>query len=144
MPAESRVVLDTNLLVSAALLSGSLPRRVLDHVRLNGRLLLSLETFVELEGVLLRSKFGRYASWEKRKELLELLPSVAEWISTSSTISECRDPDDNKFLELAVDGKADFLVTGDKDLMKLAKKTDPAWTFQMITPRAFLEAVGKN
>ena len=121
MPAEPRVVLDTNLLVSAALLSGSLPRRVLDHVRLNGQLLLSLETFVELEGVLLRSKFDRYASWQKRKALLELLPSVAEWISTSSTISECRDPDDNKFLELAVDGKADFLITGDKDMLSLAK-----------------------
>ena len=144
MPAEPRVVLDTNLLVSAALLSRSLPRRVLDHVRLNGQLLLSLETFVEHEGVLLLSKFDRYTSREKRKELLELLPSVAEWISTSSTITACRDPKDDKFLELAVDGKADFLVTGDKDLLELVKKPDPAWTFQIVTPEAYLEAVGKN
>ena len=100
-----------------------------------------MAAYLELEGVLLRPKFDRYASREKRVELLDLFPSVAEWIGVSSTVTECRDPDDNKFLELAMDGDADFLITGDQDLLMLAETAHLAWRFRIVTPRKFLDEV---
>jgi putative PIN family toxin of toxin-antitoxin system len=60
-------------------------------------------------------------------------------IETNETISECRDPKDNKFLELAVCGKADFIISGDEDLLVL----NPFRNIQMITPDSFLKIHSK-
>jgi uncharacterized protein len=60
---------------------------------------------------------------------------VAEMIEISETITVCRDPKDDKLLEFAVSGAADFLVTGDKDLLIL----NPFRGVEIITPREFLE-----
>jgi uncharacterized protein len=51
----------------------------------------------------------------------ELFARVAEWVPVTSTIRRCRDPKDDKFLERAADGKADWIINGDKDLSKLSR-----------------------
>lgn len=60
---------------------------------------------------------------------------VAEMVEIRETIVVCRDPKDDKLLELAVSGNADFLVTGDKDLLVL----NPFRGVEIITPREFLD-----
>jgi uncharacterized protein len=60
---------------------------------------------------------------------------VAEMIEINDTIAACRDPKDDKLLELAVGGNADFLITGDKDLLVL----NPFRAVKIITPREFLD-----
>ena len=114
-----RVVCDTNVLISAAIVPSGKPRRVVELVRSNGRLLICADAIVELATRLARPKFDRYLSHEARQSFLDGLVSVAEIVPVSGTLHVCRDPDDDKILETAIEGKADCLVTGDKDLLAL-------------------------
>ena len=120
MRAE-RVVLDTNVLISAALIPSSLPRRVVESIfTANGVLLFSDETFAELRTRLLRTKFDRYVSSQSRTVYLARVRAVAEWVGIVGARLGCRDPDDDKVLEVALMGAADCIVTGDQDLLELA------------------------
>ncbi len=62
-------------------------------------------------------------------------------ITPITTITASRDPRDDKFLELALDGQTDYLITGDTDLLSLTKKPAPEWKFRIVTPTEFLEAL---
>ncbi len=73
----------------------------------------------ELEKVLRRNKFDQYLSHEERKQFLTSFILHATPVETDEIITACRDPKDNKFLELAVCGKADCIITGDADLLVL-------------------------
>ena len=116
-----RVVLDTNVLISAALTRTGPPRRVVDLVRAdNGVLLLSDETFAELRQRILGSKFDRYVGRESRAAFVALLAAVAEWVPIAGARLGCRDPTDDKILETALMGRADHLVTGDGDLLAMS------------------------
>ena len=68
-----------------------------------------------------RPKLRKYISRDELEDLLETIDEVADFVNVASNISECRDPKDNFLLSLAVDGKADYLLTGDKDLLVLKK-----------------------
>jgi predicted nucleic acid-binding protein len=59
---------------------------------------------------------------------------VAEWVPITGAVRACRDPDDDKFLETAINGEADCIVTGDRDLLAL----DPFEGVAIFTPRDFL------
>jgi putative PIN family toxin of toxin-antitoxin system len=121
MSAERRrFVLDTNVLVSALLFKDSPPGRVLRWVLRNGVLLRSTQTFEELGQVLSRPKFDRYVSAAHRLEFAASIHREAEAVIDSESISACRDPKDDKFLELAVSGAADGIVSGDDDLLVLS------------------------
>jgi len=111
-----RFVFDTNAVVSAALLEESTSRRAFDHALDRGKLLLSSPTLIELYEVLHRERFRKYIQEDEARRFLAALLRQAEWIEASIKIAACRDPKDNKFLELAVDGSASHIVTGDKDL----------------------------
>ncbi len=120
MKAE-RVVIDTNVLISAALFSAGRPRAVVDLVRAaNGVLLFSDETFDELRTRLMRPKFDRYVSQEGRAVYLAQLEAVSEWISITNAKMGCRDPDDDRFLETALMGEVDYLISGDEDLVVMS------------------------
>ena len=116
-----RVVLDTNVLVSALLLRGKLSRLV--DLWKSGRItpVLSRETFDEFRRVLEYPKFSLSVSEIHGILQEEILPffEVAERVDPVSGI--CRDPDDDKFLACAASAKVAFLVSGDKDLYSLAK-----------------------
>jgi putative PIN family toxin of toxin-antitoxin system len=131
---KMRTVVDTGVIVSAVLLPHSQPRQALDAAASRGKLLVSKATVAELDEVLRRPKFDKYVSEEKRLEFLAALVHAAEAIEITEIIAECRDPKDNKFLELAVSGNADHIISGDADLVTL----HPFRGVAILTPQAFL------
>ncbi len=116
-----RVVLDTNVLISAALLPHSVPARLLQQVLLRSRPVFSQATFAELETRLWKPKFDRYTTLDIRRRLLTDLSAVAEWVQPRSTARHSRDPDDDAFIHAAIAGEAAWLVTGDADLLVLGQ-----------------------
>jgi len=129
-----RLVVDTSVVVSALLLPRSLPRQAFDAAVSRGKLLVSESTAAELDNVLRRPKFNRYVSEEKRLEFFAALVREAEEVEVKEVIAECRDPKDDKFLELAVSGNASHILSGDADLLVL----HPFRGIAILTPHAFL------
>lgn len=131
-----RVVVDTNVLISALLIPAGKPGQVVTHLaHSNATPLLSRVTFLELATRLDRPKFDRYRTRAQMNRYLEWLADVAEWIKPSIRIEACRDPDDNRFLEVLVAGDGDVLISGDADLLEL----NPFEGRAVVSPREFLE-----
>jgi putative PIN family toxin of toxin-antitoxin system len=120
MPS-ARVIIDTNVLISRLLLPQSVAGRAVSRLVKNTRLLVSEDTLAELAQTISREKFDRYVSLEDRREFFQLYARLAEWVPITTTVRACRDQRDDKFLELAVDGGAQLIVTGDKDLLELSR-----------------------
>lgn len=131
---SNRFVFDTNTIISAALFSQTTPRQALDKALSTGSLLVSETTILELMMVFLRAKFDRYLSREKRELFLTEFLRQTILIDISERIVACRDPKDDTFLEVAVNGRASALVTGDDDLLIL----HPYQGIRILTPREFL------
>ena len=129
-----RFVFDTNVIVSAALLAGSVPRKAFDKALDKGKILISVPVLLELAEVLSRKKLNKYLLEDERMRFLVAVLKEAELIEVTEEVTDCRDAKDNKFLELAISGKADFIVSGDDDLLVLN-------TFRgvpILSPREFL------
>jgi putative PIN family toxin of toxin-antitoxin system len=131
---KSKFVFDCNVIISAFLFKKSQPRLALEKVKICGIILLSESIINELKNVIQREKFDRYLSLTTREELLNDLLELADKINPTETIIDCRDPKDNKYLELAVSGKAQYIITGDKDLLVL----NPFREIKIIKPDEFL------
>jgi len=118
-----RLILDTNLWISFLI---SNKYKQLDSLLFNEKctFLFSYELLEEFIAVAKRPKLREYISGKDTEEILELIHEVAEFIDVVSDLDICRDPKDNFLLELAVDGQADYLLTGDKDLLILEKVGD--------------------
>ena len=99
MSGSPRAVFDTNVLISSLLTNNTPPQHALDIIIEQGTLLFSLASLTELAEVLAREKFDRYLSREKRARFLATLSKVAEIITVTERFTDCRDPDDNKFLD---------------------------------------------
>lgn len=127
-------VLDTNVLVSRMLTPKSMAGQAVDHALERGILLVSEATLNELAEVLGRSRFDPYVSRADRRQFLELLGGVARVIPITRMLHACRDPKDDKFLDVAVSGNADAIVTGDRDLLEL----DPFHSVRIVSPADFL------
>lgn len=119
MRDRRRVVVDTNTLVSRLLLPQSVPAQAVRKAGREGLLLVSHATMGELADVLTRPKFDHYVSVEDRRHFLRQLARAAEFVPIVYLVRECRDPRDDKFLEVALNGKADLILTGDADLLAL-------------------------
>ena len=131
-----RVVLDANVVISAALRPQGPPRAVVDAIRATGAVLLfSDETFAELRTRLLHSKFDRYVGRTGRLVLLAQLEAVAEWVSIVGARMGCRDQGDDKLLETALMGRAGCLVTGDRDLLMMS----PFHGIPIVSPAEYLK-----
>jgi len=89
----------------------------------------------ELADALSRSKFDRYVSLEDRKGFLQRLGHIAELIPIIQVVRECRDPKDDKFLEAALNGRADLIITGDADLLAM----HPWRGIAVLSPAKYLE-----
>src|SRR5208337_4460537 len=135
MTQRPRSVLDTNIVVSAILRSGSTPHRALLDARSRGVLLASETTLVELHEVLLRPKVDRFVDRTLRESLFWEYARRCHLVPIPHPIRACRDPRDDKFLEVAVHGRADAIVTGDKDLLEL----NPFHGIAILTPADWLE-----
>ena len=129
-----RCVFDSNVLVSALLLPDSKPRHALELALQEGKVLLSFATLAELYEVLGRKKFLRYIDEEDIRNFLAALTREAEWVEVDVRIVACRDPKDDKFLELVVSGHATHIVTGDSDLLAL----NPFKGIEILPPHRFL------
>ena len=119
MKSKDRFVFDTSVLVSAVLIEDSHPTQAFRKARQVGEILLSLPTAEELNEVMGREKFNRYLSAEDRERFVAALIQAARFIEITEQIAACRDPNDDKFLDLAVCGHTAFIVTGDEDLLAL-------------------------
>lgn len=129
-----RVVFDTNIFVSAFIISGSLAQKAV-HKIIEGEdvLLLSKEILDELLYIL-STKFSR--DREEISRVAVLLSEMAEWVSPTLRISVLNDEPDNRVLECAVFGKADVLVTGDKEILELRRYEKT----KIISLKAYLES----
>jgi uncharacterized protein len=116
------------------LLPDSKPRQALDLALRKGQILLSFATLAELYDVLARQKFRRYVDETDIRIFLAALARQAQWIATEIKIAACRDPRDDKFLELAVSGDATHIIPGDSDLLAL----NPFQGVQILPPHVFL------
>jgi putative PIN family toxin of toxin-antitoxin system len=135
MKSDLRFVFDTNTIISGLLVPDSKPRQAFDKAQYQGSILISISILTELNEVLSRKKFDKYLPEEKRKRFLAALTKDAELIEITEEIAECRDPKDNKFLELAVCGNADCIISGDKDLLEL----NPFREIAVLKPDEFLK-----
>jgi len=113
-----KCVVDTNVLISAALTKGA-PFRILEHLIKNNALIFSKETISELSSRITQSKFDKYVSAEDREAYVNNLILSADLVIIDNLIQGCRDRDDEKFLETAVKGDAQFIITGDQDLLAM-------------------------
>jgi uncharacterized protein len=133
-----RVVVDTNVLVSFLINDESVPGQAVTRIIENHMPLVSAETLRELLGVLARPRLQRYLQASKVSRSMDRYIRVAEKVLVMSRIDVCRDADDNRMLELAVDGRADLILTGDDDLLALVSFR----SVEIMTPRRFLDEIG--
>ncbi|WP_295674158.1 putative toxin-antitoxin system toxin component, PIN family [uncultured Mucilaginibacter sp.] len=129
-------VFDTNSLISANLSPDSVNRKAYERAQEIGITVHSESTFLEFSEVLTRPKFDKYISNQKRQQEISAFERKSQLIKISSKISICRDPKDNKFLELAIDSGAACIITGDKDLLVL----NPFEGIPILTAADFLKA----
>ncbi|MBX3252706.1 MAG: putative toxin-antitoxin system toxin component, PIN family [Chitinophagaceae bacterium] len=116
----SRIIIDTNLWISF-LITKDFTK--LDEIIFSGQsiLVFSQELLDEFLEVARRPKFRRFFSNSDIEEILETIDEYADFVKVQTKIEICRDPKDNFLLSSSVDGSADFLLTGDKDLLDLTK-----------------------
>ena len=134
MIEQSLWVLDTNTLVSRLLVPDGGAAQAVDHALERGILLLSEETLGELVEVLDRPKFNPYLTAEDQRRFLALLGGVARVVPITRRSQACRDPKDDKFLDVALCGQARAIITGDQDLLAL----DPFHDIRIVRPATFL------
>lgn len=134
-----KVIFDTNVWISfligkqlAKLKSPIVDQRIL--------IITTHQLIAEIQEVTRREKLQKYFKKESVADLLDLLDTIAEKVHISLTHFINRDPKDNFLLDLIDFSKADYLVTGDKDLLEL----NPFKTAQILTPTEFEIALGTN
>ena len=138
MKKKPRVVVDTSVLISALVFGGN-PRLVIDLLSegtIDG--VVSVEILTELKRKIL-SKFPAFAS--ELKQLEKLLERDARMVKLGSIqVTICRDPNDNMFLETAVLGNCQYIVSGDKDLLTLESYEN----IKILKPAEFWELISKQ
>lgn len=127
---KPKVVIDTNVFISGLLYGGN-SGKILELFK-NDRLILLISPQTHSELLTKLPKFNLSVEFINKQNIL--IQTKASKILTKTKVVICRDPKDNMFLELCLAGKADYLITGDKDLLSLKsfKKT------VILTPKQFL------
>ena len=128
-------VVDTNALVSRLLAPNGVAARAVDKALASGVLLMSESTLAELVDVIYRPKFDPYLDANERQRFIALLGGVSRMVQVAHPVKVCRDPKDDKFLDVALAGGARAIVTGDQDLLVL----HPFHGIAVVTPAFFLE-----
>jgi putative PIN family toxin of toxin-antitoxin system len=131
---RERVVIDTNVLISGLFSITSTPALAVEKAITKAQLVATSETLRELIEKLLLPKFDRYVRRDRRETLLQRVASIVEIVEVLQAVPASRDPKDDKFLEAAVNGRANVLVTGDRDLLDL----NPFRSIAILTPADYL------
>ncbi len=135
-----RAVLDTNVIVSAVIVPDGVPATILDFRALKFTLVTSVILLDELEGVLLRPRIAARTGWndERRRLFLSELRLNAVVVEPKERLQiVAEDPADDRVLEAAVEGHADFIVSGDSDLLQVGLFRGTS----IVTPRQFLTLI---
>lgn len=119
---NARCVLDTNVVVGAVLFKGSIARRALRKAITEGDVFISEAIITELTDVFNRPRFDKYLSLNTRTSALLKFLAATQILEVKESITACRDPKDDKFLELAVSAQANVLLSNDKDLLMRTEK----------------------
>lgn len=136
MSDRPRFVLDTNVLVDAVCFARSFGRRAFSRATQAGVIVLSPAALAEFIEVMRRPRLQRYVTEEELQAFVQFLTEEAEPIAPVERIQACRDPKDDKFLELAWAAKAAAILSRDDDLLAL----HPFRGIDILTPQAFVEA----
>jgi putative PIN family toxin of toxin-antitoxin system len=113
------IVFDASTLVGASIGRGSVPDRAVRHAFAADRVAASEATMAELLDVLARPRLARFIDPDLRDEVLSLLDTYGVFFAPTERVADCRDPKDDKYLELALAAGADRIVSGDADLLVL-------------------------
>jgi len=132
------IVFDASTIVSAALEADNIPERALQRAEEVDVLALSAAVDAEIADVLNRPKFARAIPAVRRQHLLEILRSTAIWFAPTMRVIDCRDPKDDKYLELALAAGAATIVSSDDDLLVL----NPWRGMRLLSPADYLLAFG--
>jgi putative PIN family toxin of toxin-antitoxin system len=136
--ASLKLVIDTNILISAALSAQGAPAQLVLCTLARHRLVFSQTTFDELRTRIYRPKFDRYISLDDRERLLRDFSASAIWVEAGEPGQYCRDRDDDHFIEAALKAQAHYLVSGDKDLLEAPRLQE----LQVVSVHQALEALG--
>jgi putative PIN family toxin of toxin-antitoxin system len=131
---DNGLVIDSNLWISRLLMPGGSAAAAVDQALAWGIPLVSEATLAELSDVLSRSKFDKYVSLDDRRRFLRLLGGIVRITPITQRVSVCRDPSDDKFLDVALNGGAKMILTGDNDLLAL----HPFHDIKIVSPMDFL------
>ena len=137
MNDKARYVFDTNVIISALLFEQSKPAQAFYAALDCGDILLLQPVLKELNEVLAREKLKPYLLLEERVQFINGLVSEAIFIDIKENLRFCRDPKDDKFLELAVNGGATAIISGDEDLLAI----NPFRNIPIIKPDEFLASL---
>ena len=130
-----KAVLDTNVLISGLLWEG-IPKKIIDKYRIENQFILILSPELIHEFCLKLSDKFKVES-KTVKEWLNLLKENAELVVVGKTVKVSRDNKDDMVIEAAIAGKADFIVSGDRDLLIIKKYEN----ISILTPREFWEII---
>ena len=131
------IVIETNVLISAALSPDGPPAKLLAKVLAEHRVVFTTATFAELESRIWKPKFDRYINLEERKAVLHDISAAAIWVEVPQSIANTtysRDRDDYMFIHAAIAAEATLLVTGDQDLLVLAKRLNDSHKLVICKP----------
>jgi putative PIN family toxin of toxin-antitoxin system len=137
MSFARRIVIDTGVLVSAAIRPASVPALAFEKALIHFDVCVSDETLAELEAVLLRRKFENYAPLAQRKAFLAGYAQNITRVEVTEQVTDCADPKDNKFLALAHACEAELLLASDPHLTSM----HPWRGIPILPPAAFLVGV---
>jgi len=129
------VVFDTSSIIGALLKKDSVTERALLLARTHDTICLSSVVEAEIRAVSARPKFSRYLTAGRLDLILDLLKAAAVTVEPSLPVSDCRDPKDNKYLELALAAGATTIVSSDDDLLVL----DPWRGIRIVTPLDYVQ-----
>jgi putative PIN family toxin of toxin-antitoxin system len=134
MNFDRPIVIDTGVLISAAIRPQSVPALALERALRHYEVCASLDTLGELQQVLLRSKFDRYASAAQRETFVDGLMAHLHMVVVTQQVADCADPKDDKFLALALTVNAELIVASDPHLTQM----HPWRSIPILPPAAFL------
>lgn len=129
------IVIDTNVLISAGLLPRSRMARLVALAVANFVIAQNEATWEELISRIEREKFDRYFGDDGRLKFMSGLAQLVQFFDSVATVQVSRDPDDDKFIGLAMDARASLIVSGDADLQDLRSYQG----ISIVSPSAFLE-----
>lgn len=130
------LVIDTNVLISGLISWNSKPHFAIKKAVAEYIICASNETFKEFLEVSSRPKFAKYFRTAEKERFIKDLLKYIEFIEITERVTDCQDPKDNKFLEVAISANAKFLITGDKrDLLSM----NPYRNVEIISVSEFLE-----